>query len=276
MLSNHSTSKSAFQLSNFRDVDASGDTDPYVGFLDRFSAEFREMIGIGLDLLGLRPGSTVLDVGCGPGATIPELAARVGPEGRVAGIDVSARLVDEARRRVEGKGLPVEVRVGDAQRLEFADATFDAARADRVMAFVPDPRAAMRELVRVVRPGGRVVITEPDLGATMLDSPDVATTREVLRGASEQFVNGWIGRQLRGLFLEAGLISVEMRCFSTPTLSYSEWSRKFGIEEVLRAAVASGRVATSCAERWLQDLRERDASGRFLACGTLCMVAATR
>jgi ubiquinone/menaquinone biosynthesis C-methylase UbiE len=265
-----------FKLANFRNVDASGDAKAYADYLDRFAAASQEMIDAGIELLRLRQGATVLDVGCGQGAVIPALAARVVPNGRVVGIDLSRDLVAEARRRFCGGGLPVEVRVGDAQALDFAAASFDAARADRVLLFVSDPRAAVLELARVTRPGGRVVVTESDLGATVVDSSDVETTREVLASVAGTFPSAWIGRQLRALFIEAGLADVDVRCFSVMSTNLAEWSRRLGIAEVMSHSVASGRIRAERAEAWLSDLRDRDAAGRFLACSTFFMVAGAK
>ncbi len=276
MISDTPLQRQSFKLSNFLNVDASDDPAAYIGFLDRFATERREMIDIGIDLLRLRQGAAVLDAGCGHGAIIPMLASRVGASGRVMGIDLSRQLVAEAHRRFDGSGLPVKIRAGHAEALDFADATFDAARADRVLVFVPNPRAAVLELARVTRPGGRVVVTEPDLGASMVDSPDTAATREVLACVCDGFPNGWVGRQLRAMFLDAGLIDLEVRCFTTTNTSLSDWGRNMGIDDALRTAVTLGRISVACAEAWLGELRGRDETGRFLAATTLYMVAASK
>ncbi len=266
----------SFRLANFRDVDASGDPKAYIEFLDRLTGDFREMVECGIDLLRLRPGAAVLDVGCGHGALGPALAVRVGPGGAVKGIDLSRELVAEAHRRFQASALPVEIRVGDAQALDFADATFDAARADRVLVFVPDPAAALGELARVTKPGGRVVVTEADLGAGLVDSSYRQITRDVLTAASDAFANPWIGRQLRAHFLDAGLTDVEVRLFPVASTSFTEWNRRMGISEALDRAIACGRVSREHGEAWLDELRERDARGRFLASSTFFMAAGTR
>ncbi|MFN0316412.1 MAG: methyltransferase domain-containing protein [Burkholderiales bacterium] len=269
-------SSKSFKLSNFRHVDGSGDATAYIGFLDRFAAERREMIDIGIDLLELRPGSAILDVGCGHGATIPMLALVVGASGRVVGIEPSLELMAEARRRFGGSGLPVEISVGNAQTLNYPDATFDAARTDRVLVFVPDVRAALLELVRVTKPGGRVVVTEPDMAAAIADSSDQATTREVLASVCGEFQNPYLGRQLRSLFRDAGLKDAEARIFSATHTNFAIWKERMGIDEALRTAIESGRVSTRSGEAWLNDLHDRDASGRFFAANMLCMVSGTK
>jgi ubiquinone/menaquinone biosynthesis C-methylase UbiE len=263
----------SFKLSNFRDVDSGGDAKAYVGFLDRFAAERQEMIGLGIDLLGLCPGSSVIDVGCGHGATLPLLASRVGASGRVVGIDPSQELVAEANRRFKGSDLPVTIAIGTASTLEFPDATFDATRTDRVLVFVPDPHAALLELVRVTKPGGHLVVTEPDMAAAILDSSDQATTREVLANVCGEFPNPYLGRQLRALFLDAGLTDIEVRLFSSPHTNFGQWSERMGIDAALRSVIESGRVSAQSGEAWLDDLRERDAADRFFAANILCMVS---
>jgi ubiquinone/menaquinone biosynthesis C-methylase UbiE len=269
-------SSATFKLAGFRSVDACCDPGTFVDFLDKFAADFRPMIEAGIEALDLRAGSRVLDVGCGPGAVVPLLAARVGPTGRVAGIDLSRQLVAEAHRRFRGSGLPVEIRVGDAEALDFADASFDAARADRVLLYVGNARKAILELARVTTAGGRVVVTEFDCGVLAVDSPDPTTTRTVFESVSTEFQNAWIGRQLLALFIEAGLVQVEVRLFPVLNRNLAEWARRLGMDDILRKAVASDSIEKARAQAWLDDLRQRDAAGRFLATGMFFMVAGTK
>ncbi|HEU0303021.1 MAG TPA: methyltransferase domain-containing protein [Gaiellaceae bacterium] len=99
----------------------------------------------------VEPGQRVLDVGCGPGPLTQVLAGIVG-EGSVAAVDPSPSFVDACRER-----LPeAEVRLGQAEELPFADGEFDIALSQLVVNFMADPQAGVRELRRVVRPGGTV------------------------------------------------------------------------------------------------------------------------
>lgn len=264
------------RVANFRDVDASADAGPYIRFLDRAAADLREMIGCGIDLLRLTPGAAVLDVGCGHGASAPALAERVGASGSVKGVDASMKLVAEAQRRFGSSGRPIDIRVGNAEALDFPNASFDASRADRVLMFISDPRAAVHELARVTKSGGRVVVSEADLGASLVDAADRETTREILAGVMDEIANPWIGRQLRAHFLHAGLVDVEVYLFPVLSTSLGEWRCRMGIDEALAYAIRSGRVRRESGEAWLAQLHERDARGAFLATSLFFMVSGTR
>jgi ubiquinone/menaquinone biosynthesis C-methylase UbiE len=266
----------AFSHAGFRDVDAAQDPSSYFAFLDAFADAFQGLIEDSVERLRLHPGHAVLDVGCGHGACVPLLARRVGAGGRVVGIDASRAMVAEARRRYDGSGLAVEFHLGDALALPFEDATFDAARADRVLLFVADPRRALAELIRVTKPGGRIAITEGDLGAQAVDATDARTTCDVLAAVNARAPNGWIGRQLRARFVAAGLQDVSLQLVPVLSTSYAEWKHRFGIERVVADLIAQGRLARDAAHAWIDELRARDAEGRFTAAGLMYVAGGTR
>ncbi|GAA1996671.1 hypothetical protein GCM10009799_24470 [Nocardiopsis rhodophaea] len=102
----------------------------------------------------LRPGSAVLDVGCGPGSITADIAERVSP-GRVVAVDASPEAVATARRTAADHGVRgVEFAVADVHALDFPDATFDVVHAHQVLQYVADPVRALSEMRRVCRPGG--------------------------------------------------------------------------------------------------------------------------
>jgi phosphatidylethanolamine/phosphatidyl-N-methylethanolamine N-methyltransferase len=104
-----------------------------------------------------RLGGRVLEVGVGTGLSLPAYARTT----RLVGIDLSAPMLEKARRRVASLGLDnvEELAVMDAERLEFPDDAFDAVVAQYVVTAVPDPEAALDEFLRVVRPGGEIILT---------------------------------------------------------------------------------------------------------------------
>lgn len=113
-----------------------------------------------VERLALAAGSTVLDVGCGSGASAIPAAEIVGPAGRVVGIDLAERLLALARAKATERRLAnVEFIRGDMEQLEFADGAFDAVVCVFAIFFVPDMARQVRELWRRLRPGGRLAIT---------------------------------------------------------------------------------------------------------------------
>lgn len=266
----------SFSIAGYRDVDAAEDKSAYFAYLDSVAEVFRAMTESSVDLLRLRSGSSVLDVGCGHGACVPLLARRVGPMGRIVGLDASQAMVAEALRRFARSDLTVDFRVGDALALPFEDASFDAARSDRVFMFLDDPQKALSELVRITKPGGRIVVTEGDIGTHAIDAWDVATTRAVLAALSDRSPNGWIGRQLRALFVGAGLRDIDIQLTPILSTSFAEWNDRLGVEQFLASASAAGGVKSDQTLAWLDELRTRDAHGQFTGTAMLYTVAGTR
>ena len=134
--------------------------DAYDRHVGRYSHALAQAL---VDAAGIRPGQRALDVGCGPGALTGELAARLGPE-HVAAIDPSAPFADACRRRLPD----VRVEIAAAEALPFPDCAFDAVLSQMVVNFMSDPRAGLREMRRVVCPGGTVAAAVWDYAGEMI------------------------------------------------------------------------------------------------------------
>jgi|SRR5215472_15434839 len=105
-------------------------------------------------------GARILDVGCGTGASALPAAQAVGPSGFVTGVDLSARLLDRARKKAKARGVSnVEFRLADMTSLEYPDDHFDAVVSVFSIFFVPDMEGLVRELWRMVRPAGKLAVT---------------------------------------------------------------------------------------------------------------------
>src|SRR5207248_3148605 len=109
-----------------------------------------------VDRLDPRPGERILDVACGTGAATRLLAERVGPTGQVVGLDVNAGMLAAARAAVTNP--VVEWHEANAQALPFADGAFDAILCQLGLQFFPDRPLALREMRRVLAPGGRLAL----------------------------------------------------------------------------------------------------------------------
>jgi SAM-dependent methyltransferase len=113
-----------------------------------------------IERLALRPGATILDIGCGTGASAIPAAMQVGPDGKVIGVDLAERLLEIARRKAASLRLEnIEFRVGDMENLGYPDQYFDAVICVFAIFFVPDVAKQIRELWRMVRSNGLLAIT---------------------------------------------------------------------------------------------------------------------
>lgn len=115
-----------------------------------------------VDLARLQPGETVLDVGCGTGTLAIVAKQRVGKTGHLFGIDPSTQMIAQARRKAERASLSLDFRVGVIEQLTFPDQSFDVVLSTFMMHHLPDDlkRKGIVEIVRVLKPGGRLLVLD--------------------------------------------------------------------------------------------------------------------
>jgi len=182
--------------------------------LRRQSAELAGHSATLLDRAGLRPGQAAADLGCGPSGILGLLAGRVGPAGRVTGLEINPASVALAREFAAEHGLAnVEVMQGDARSTGLPADSFDLVHARTLLINIPDPGGVVAEMVRLARPGGWVVALEPDVAVSVCYPPHPAFDRlhDIFTVAFRR--NGgdpWIGRRVPELLRRAGLEQVEV------------------------------------------------------------------
>lgn len=250
--------------SGFKDVDGAEDFEVFskcLALVDSipFFADCKRESFL---MLGAGPGRRILDVGCGLGDDAAAMAKLAAPAGEVVGVDGSRGMIAEARKRHDGvAGLSFEI--ADAAALPFDDASFDACRIDRVLQHVADPGPVVREISRVLRPGGVLIAYDNDWETLTVDAPDRRLTRTVLNAWCDRFPSGWIGRRLVPLFLDAGLRDVVATPRTLVLQDLEVADRLYCFFATVERLATAGTVDRKAADAWAQALRDASASGRF-------------
>ncbi len=217
------------------------------------------------DLLGAGPGTSVVDVGCGAGRAVAELAGR-GVD--AVGVDPDEKMIAVARSRWPDADL----RPGGAYDLPLSDASMDGYRADKVLHILAEPERALAEARRVLTPGGRIVLVGQDWDTIVIDSGDPALTRTIVHARADLVTDPRSVRRQRNLLLDAGFrdVAVEVRTgvFTGPTMLPM-------LEGMAERARAGGAVTDEQANGWLADQRSRAEADRLFLALPLFVAAAT-
>jgi len=247
----------------FVDVDDADNPEAFIAYLDEADALplIQDLRRTAQERLVLQPGAAVVDVGCGTGTALAQLAAAVGEGGRAVGVDASAEMLAVARTR-----LPewVELVRADAASLPLEDEAFDAYRAERVYQHLDEPLGALAGAHRILKPDGRIVLVDPDWGGLVVDADD----EEVFRRAREASIaprpGATVGRRLRRLLLEAGFRDVHVDG-SAPVLTDFATTDRLLLAGLVFTDAARAEVGEDALARLRAELQERGAADRFFA-----------
>jgi SAM-dependent methyltransferase len=165
-----------------------------------------------LDRVDRPVGGSAIDLGCGPAGVLALLAERVGVRGRVVGLDSDPTHVSLARAFARERGLAqVEIVEADASQTGLPANSFDLVHARTLLINLPDPAAVVAEMVRLAKPGGHVLVQEPDLAVRICYPLDPAWTELAelfLAVAQRNGADLYIGRRLPTLLRRAGLVDI--------------------------------------------------------------------
>jgi ubiquinone/menaquinone biosynthesis C-methylase UbiE len=215
------------------------------------------------DALDVRAGERVLDIGSGPGLLARELAKTVGPEGRLCGVDISDAMIDMARHRCSGQPQ-CEFENAEACTLPFEDEAFDAVVSTQVYEYVADIPAAMRELHRVVRRGGRVCIIDTDYDSLVIHTEHPERMRRVLEAWDAHFVHADLPRKLAPALTAAGFEVGRRSAIPIFNPEYHPNAFSYHLLPLMGAfARAQEGVTPEEAEAWLAEFEELSRKGEF-------------
>lgn len=220
-----------------------------------------------LERVGLGPGAEVLDLGCGSGEVTVEIARRVGPGGRVVGVDMDERVLEHARSTAAEREGPIEWRVGRAEDL-VESAAYDFVYARFLLSHLPDPSSVLRRMRDAVRPGGCVAVEDIDIAAHTHWPPSDAFRRyvELYRAtARARGADSGIGPRLPGLLLDAALEDVTVS-ISMPVFREGEGKgiARMTLENIAPAAIQEGLAEPGEIRRLLEELTSHEADPRSI------------
>ena len=212
--------------------------------------------------LGLTSGYRVLDVGSGPGHQAFEMSSVVGSSGRVDGVDPADSAIEIARRRCADL-TNVNFQLGEATKLPFGDAIFDAAMSSQVFEYLEDVPGALAEMFRILKSGGRVLIHDTDWGATVWRSSDGERMARIMRVWDGHLADPHLPRILSQRLAAAGFEKVHVEAIVQLEIDYDPSSVSAILMKFVVDYVASHGISQDEADAWANDLRELSSRGDY-------------
>lgn len=237
-------------------------------YLKKVAEKMRAFKQLSYEHMAITPGDTVLDLGCGPGVDTVPLAKLVGDKGKVIGIDADEKMLAEAEQAAKEAGCQdwIEHHHGSALAIQLENNSVSASRAERLLQVLPpeNEQTIVAELVRVTRPGGRIVLIDADWPSASIDFSNVQLERRLMEFFTLRMrPNGLAGRRVYSLCREHGL--EEIRLDTVPIVQQCFDDTPFG-DWLINTAKEQGVMNESEAIQWREELQQREQEGRFYAC----------
>ncbi|MDD1694546.1 MAG: methyltransferase domain-containing protein [Methanoregula sp.] len=262
----------------FRDVDSSGDTNACHRCLSLIAGIpfFRDIKEESFQILADANPAEVLDAGCGGGVDLVSLIQRLPDRCQVIGLDASESLLTRAAERTKDFTDRCSLVRGDITTIPCKEGVFDACRIDRVLQHLRDPEAGIRELVRVMKPGGTLVAFDNDWDtfSVSLDDQEIAT--RIRRSWRDSFASGRVGHDLHGLFETCGITAIraEPRVLELTDLSIAK--QVFDLPDLLERMVGAGALEPGETAVIWEELIRKARKGMFSAGYTGYLVRGTK
>lgn len=229
-----------------------------------------------LQALGPQPGERVLDVGSGPGFLAAAIAEAVGSTGAVLGVDISEPLLAVARSHCAHQSW-VEFRHADATQLPFEDHDFDAVISTQVLEYIRDVGAALAEVHRVLRPGGRVAVVDTDWDSIVWHSPNRERMTRILVAWEQHAVDSYLPRTMASKLQCAGFRLESQRVIPlfNPAYDRNSYSNRI-IDLIVPFVIDRNGITRDEAEAWAGELRQSGERGEYFFSLNRYLFLATR
>jgi ubiquinone/menaquinone biosynthesis C-methylase UbiE len=215
-----------------------------------------------LKALALKPGDCLLDVGSGPGHQVFEMSPVVGSNGRIEGVDAAKSAIEIARHRCS-ELANVGFRLGDAYKLPFEDATFDAVMSSQVFEYLEDVLNALAEMYRVLKPGGRVLVHDTEWGALLWQSSDPERMAKIMKIWDGHLADPHLPQTLGKKLTDVGFKAVEAEAVVHVETSYDPSSASATLMKFVAGYVVSQGISQGETDAWAEGLRKLGSSGDY-------------
>jgi ubiquinone/menaquinone biosynthesis C-methylase UbiE len=216
-----------------------------------------------LEALNLRTGERVLELGCGGGYYAKEAAQFVGSTGRVCVIDISPDQIAAAQARCAGLAW-VECRTADIAAPPYGDAEFDAVFAVQVFEYLPDLDAGLRQIHRMLRPGGRLIIVATDWSSAVWHSENAQRMQRVLAAWAPHTPCRDLPSILAGRLRRAGIQPLRQTPIPVLNTSYNPASFSYWVARLIRPFVVNRQsVIDEEAAEWFEEFAKLEESGAY-------------
>jgi len=214
-----------------------------------------------LEALALRAGERVLDAGCGTGLLVEQMAMAVGDSGQITGVDFSQDMLDMASQRCQGLDN-VHLQQGSVELLDFEADNFDAVSCTQTLLYVKQVEAAIDEMQRVLKPGGRIAILETDWRGLVINNQDEALTRRIMAAWDAAVESPNLPVKLGPMLRNRGFNAIKIEAI--PIINASGMDNNFSsgmLKWFTKNAVKQGAISEHESEQWtlqMQELAQQD------------------
>jgi ubiquinone/menaquinone biosynthesis C-methylase UbiE len=265
-----------YLATGFRDADGADEVDKLVrclAFMNDLPC-FRAYKERSIDALCLTGASRAIDLACGLGYDLLRMR-RQAPRAALLGLDASGSLLAAAQDRVL-RGSGIEVLRADARNTGLPDGAFDAVRIDRSLQHIERPQEAVGEMARLLKPGGRAVLCEPDWATFQVTGAPADGVERALAAWRASIANPRIGWHAAELAAQAGLEVFLVATDSLLSRSFAEADVVYDLQATLDRAEAGGALEAGAATEIRADMERRTGSGTFVAHLTVFTVGALK
>jgi len=230
------------------------------------------------NLMNIKQGHKILDVGCGPATDTINFAKVVGETGQVIGIDYDPQMIQQAEQKTKEAGVDAWLKHEhvEAPPIPYDSDTFDSVHSERVFQHIPDSDHMLAEMIRVTKPSGWVIVADTDHSSMSVDCSDptlIDIEWRLRRFRTEMNINGYSGRQLFRLFKKNKLNKISVEIFPIVVTDY-DLGRFFGTMDITEKRALDAGVVTEDELKSFHEMHKQlDQAGAFFGYATMMVVA---